>query len=156
MPRLKNTHELFKSHRKEVFPADFLIITIWHDQESMLESGVSVWNSVSQRWDLLWICSLPRTSPDFPSGGLWVKQAPAGALAGSCLQKGAGCPPWPSCCLPSPGIEGVRREGEMGHLILSVLCLILSTLSASLLMPVCFHYLTLLPHEKYKAYWANK
>lgn len=28
--------------------------------------------------------------PDFPSVGLWVKQAPADALERSCLQKGRG------------------------------------------------------------------
>lgn len=59
-------------------------------------------------------------------------------------------PPSPDMeAMARPGdMEGVRREGETEHLILSVLCLILSALLASLLMSACFHYLNLLPHEK--------
>lgn len=169
----KHTHELFKSHRKEVFPADFLIITIWHDQGSMLESCVSVWNLVSQRWFCGEFTQCPSLEPEdpfrhaaqdipnFPPVGLQVKQAPAGALEGSCLQRALKCVSSMTLPLPRHGSEGKARgdrrcEKRRENLILSVLCLILCTLSASLLMSACLHYLTLLPREKWKAYWTNK
>lgn len=44
-------------------------------------------------------------------------------------------------------MEGLRRGGETGHLILSVLCLILSTLLVSLLI-ICMFSLPNLPYEK--------
>lgn len=180
MPRQKNMHMCFLKPWKKIFPAGLFIISIWDGQGSTLKSCVCVWNWVCQRWLLLWICSAPilgawcplctctpGCSQTFPPWDCGWRQAPARALEmhGTAFRREVSArPPWPSSRLPSLGtqamvrpgeMQSMRRGGETGGQIFPVLCLISSRLLASLLTLACFHYLTLLPYEKEKAYWTN-